>query len=106
MRSTRSLVYKGMVYKGFFRPSTGFPEKIRVSSTGSGRLKGFRKYVSIEAQANPQHFSLYLRKMNPQVLNNLHYECKSLKSKDKEIFQKIMNVCLKAFLVKSEGTKC
>ena len=48
LNSTRSLVYKGMVYKGFFRPSTGFPEKIRVPSTGSGRPKGLRKYVSIE----------------------------------------------------------
>ena len=27
----------------FFQLKTGFPEKIRVSSTGSGRLKGFRK---------------------------------------------------------------
>ena len=51
----------------FFWPSTGFPEKSRVPSTGSGRPKGFRKYVSIEAQAHPQHLNLYLRQMNTQV---------------------------------------
>ena len=66
--NTRSLVYKDMVYKVFW-PSTGFPEKIRVPSTGSGRPKGFRKYVSIEAQAHPQHFSLYLRQMKTQLIS-------------------------------------
>ena len=57
--------------------------------------------MSVLAQAHPQNFSLYLRQMNKHSSNYFHYECKSLMSKDKEIFQKKMNVCLKAFSVKS-----
>ena len=91
-----------MVYKGFFGPVLDFQKKLGFRVLDLGNLRVFRKYVSIEAQDHPQHFS----QANKHSSNNLRYECKSLKNKDKEIFQKIINVCLKAFLVKSEGSKC
>ena len=85
--NTRSLVYKGMVYKVFFGPVLDFQKKFRVSSTGSGRLKGFRKYVSIEAQAHPQHFSLYLRQMNTQVIIYI-INARFLRVKTKKYFKR------------------
>ena len=85
--NTHSLVCKGMVYKGFFWSSTGFPEKIRVPSTGSGRPKGFRKYVSIEAQAHPQHLYLHLRQINTQVRNYI-MNARDLRVKTKKYFKR------------------
>ena len=58
-----------MVYKGFFGPVLDFQKKLgfRVLDLGDLRVV-CRKYVSIEAQAHPQHLNLYLRQMNTQVI--------------------------------------
>ena len=65
MPITRSLVYKGMVYKGFFGPVLDFQKKLGFRILDLGDL---RVLENMSAQANPQHFSLYMRQMNTQVI--------------------------------------